>query len=125
MLALLQGMNAVGNSNPLVSAAPRTAAAKARGAQKPNPASGLQTGMGGYEHSGQLLFQEQRKSDASQLGTVRDVPFRYGPEAPRLTAAFVAQLLGQIMPDTEQQPSGALAAYEEPGMSALLCDRHL
>jgi hypothetical protein len=125
MFALLQGMNAIGNSNLPVIAASRTAAAKAHGAQKPNPASGLQMGMGGDARSGQLLFQGQRKSEASQSGTARDVPFRYGPEAPRLAAAFVAQLLGQIMSDTGQQPSGALAAYEEPGMSALLCDRRL
>jgi hypothetical protein len=53
------------------------------------------------------------------------VPFRYGPEAPRLAAAFVAQLLGQMMPNTEHRSSGALAAYEEPGVSALLFDRRL
>lgn len=118
-------MNTAGTSNMPISAAPKSAAAKWRGAQKPNPASSLQTDMGGDAHSGRLIFQDQRKSGASRFGTVRDVPFRYGPEAPLLAAAFVAQLLGQAMPDTEQQPSGALAAYKEPGRSALLCDRRL
>src|SRR6201996_4545140 len=100
MLAFLPGMNAVGNSNLPVIAASRTVAAKAHGAQKPNPTSGLQAGMGSDAHPGQLLFRGQRKSGASQSGTAGDVPFRYGPEAPRLSAAFVAQLLGQLMPDT-------------------------
>lgn len=118
-------MSPVGNSNLAVRAASRAVTGKARDAEKLKPSSGLQPDMGGNAHSGPLLFQGQRKSDASHSGTIRDVPFRHGPGAPRLTAAFVAQLLGQAMPDTEQRPSGALAAYEEPRLSALLCDRRL
>jgi hypothetical protein len=125
MFALPLGMNPVGNSNLPVSAASKTVTASARGTQKLKPSSGLQMGMGGDTHAGPFPFQGQRKTDASHIGTARDVPFRHGPEAPRLTAAFVAQLLGQVMPDTERRPSGALAAYEEPGRSALLCDRRL
>src|ERR1700761_233796 len=116
MLALPVDMNAVGNNKLPVSTASGAVSANARSVQKPRPVSGLQPDMGKDAHSSPLLFQGQRKSDASHSGTVRDVPFRYGPEAPRLSAAFVAQLLGQVMPDTGQSPSGALAAYEEPGV---------
>ena len=40
-------------------------------------------------------------------------------EAPRLSAAFAAQMLGQMMPDPERRNSGALAAYEELPATAL------
>ena len=53
------------------------------------------------------------------------MPFRYGLEAPRLNAAFVAQLLGQMMPDHEQHNSKALAIYEGAPATALFCDKHL
>ena len=43
---------------------------------------------------------------APQNGTQPHVPFRH---APRLTAAFTAQLLGQIMPDPERRPVSGYA----------------
>ena len=42
-------------------------------------------------------------------GTSHDVPLRDPRSAPRLTAAFTAQLLGQIMPDPEKRRGVAYA----------------
>jgi hypothetical protein len=53
------------------------------------------------------------------------VPFRYSAEAPRLSAAFVVQLLGQLMPGTEQPGSDLLAAYGEMPVRRPVCDRLL
>ena len=63
------------------------------------------------------------QSCSPQSGTGRTVLFRYGPDAPRLTAAFVAQLLGQVLPDPEHKsaPDYGRAARTPP--SAL--DEHL
>ncbi len=58
-------------------------------------------------------------------GTDQVVPFRYGPDAPRLDAAFVAQLLGQMMAGREQDHASVLAAYEEPSSSVRVFDKRL
>jgi hypothetical protein len=76
------------------------AAWRARALEKPNSAADLH----GKSESG-TQQQPQRRSGnpampSPQYETQSHVPFRY---APRLTAAFTAQLLGQILPDPERR----------------------
>lgn len=118
-------MNPIGHHpSPASSAAP-AAAAKARALQKIKPASDLHTEVGENPNRGPRFFQDQRRKNLCRFTTDRAVPFRYGMEAPRLSAGFAAQMLGQMMPDPERRNSGALAAYEELPATALLCDRRL
>jgi hypothetical protein len=63
------------------------------------------------------------ESGQSQAG--QTVPFRYSADAPRLNAAFVVQLLGQLMPDQERPGSYLLAAYGEMPARRPFCDRRL
>ena len=53
------------------------------------------------------------------------MPFRYSCNAPRLDAAFVAQLLGQMMPDRTPGQARMLAAYEEMPAPAQIFDTEL
>jgi hypothetical protein len=84
------------------------AAWRVRALQKPNTASDL-NGKGDddahrhhpHDHKNQTILPPQS-------GTETRVPFRHA--APRLTAAFTAQLLGQIMPDVERPSSGLKSA---------------
>ena len=118
-------MRAVGDSIQTVSNAAQIAIAKARALQKLKPASGLHAQTGDHAHTGASTYKCRRSSDLYQSGADPTVSFRYGPEAPRLNAAFVAQVLGQMMPDREPHLSGALAIYQDAPATALLCDRHL
>lgn len=118
-------MSPIGHNHlPVCSAAP-AAAAKTRALQKIKPASDLHTDVGENPYRGPHAFQDQRKNSLCRFTTDRAVPFRYGMEAPRISAGFAAQMLGQMMPDPERRNSGALAAYEELPATALLCDRRL
>jgi hypothetical protein len=85
----------------------------------------LESNDGGDSHSKKFFCDDRRKNAACYSGTDHAVPFRYGPKAPRLSAAFVAQLLGQMMPDLERDNSGALAVYRKAPAPALLCDQRL
>jgi hypothetical protein len=100
-------------------------AARSRASQKLKPASGLHAQLGDDAHSGMRSHQSQSWTALCHSGTDRSVPSRYGMEAPQLNAAFVAQLLGQALPDRAPRPAGALAAYEEIVPTALLCDTRL
>jgi hypothetical protein len=87
------------------------AAGRTRALQKAIGASGLR-GDGRYE--AQQKQAHQHKETRAQMhhnGTEGAVPFRHV----RLTAAFTAQLLGQILPDPERRPCAA-AAYEREAM---------
>jgi len=118
-------MRAAGDNNQTVSNAAQIAVAKARALQILKPASGLHADAGDMARPGPSSFKCRRSGDLYQSGTDRTVPFRYGVEAPRLNAAFVAQLLGQMMPDREQGNCGALANYEVVAAPARFCDRQL
>jgi hypothetical protein len=85
----------------------------------------LHAETGDHAHTGASAYKCRRSGDLYQSGANPTVSFRYGPEAPRLNAAFVAQILGQMMPDREPHMSGALAIYQDAPATALLCDRHL
>jgi hypothetical protein len=83
------------------------AAWRARALEKPKAAADLNGKSGGEPEQ-----QPQQKSENAQMlspryGTQPHVPFRH---APRLTAAFTAQLLGQILPDPERHFSGLKSA---------------
>lgn len=81
--------------------------------------------MGDNPHLETRSGKDRRKSTLSQSGTPSAVPFRDGFDAPRLDAAFVAQLLGQMMPARAQDHASVLAAYEEPFSSARIFDTRL
>ncbi len=98
----------------------RYAAVGPRLLEKASNASGLGAGSRDdtppWEPAGPQI---QDKMDV-QAGASH-VPFRH---ATRLTSAFVAQLLGQVLPDPERKL--VTAPYEdEPRDVALLCDRRL
>jgi hypothetical protein len=96
---------------------PRATAAnagwRARALQKPNAASDLHGKAQGEPHQPPPHDRKSQTVLPPQSGTQSHVPFRH---APRLTAAFTAQLLGQIMPDPERPSSGFKSAqsYDRP-----------
>ena len=118
-------MRAVGDNNWTASNAAQIAMARTRALQKLKPASGLHAETGDNTSSDASSFENPRGGALCHSGTEGTVPFRYGLEAPRLNAAFVAQLLGQMMPDREPHNCGALAIYEGMPTTALFCDKHL
>ncbi len=80
------------------------AAWRARALEKPKAAAGLNGKS--QDTPDQQAHQNRRNPELlpPQSGTQCHVPFRH---APRLTAAFTAQLLGQILPDPERPLAGA------------------
>ena len=72
---------------------------RSRALEKPKAAADLHGKSDGGAH--QPAHQNPRNQTIipPQSGTEGSVPFRH---APRLTAAFTAQLLGQILPDPER-----------------------
>jgi hypothetical protein len=118
-------MRPIGDLHPPVSSTALVAVAKARASKKTSPANNLHPHTGGDAEPGTRSGKDRRKSTASQPGTQTAVPFRYSSEAPRLDAAFVAQLLGQIIPDRASGLARMLAAYEETPSSAQLFDTAL
>jgi len=118
-------MRPIGDFHPPVIGTAQIAAAKARAARKTNPASGLHHQSGDDAPLETRSGKERRKSAPCQPGTPGIVPFRYSCDAPRLDAAFVAQLLGQMMPDRAPGQARMLAAYEEPLSPAQIFDTEL
>jgi hypothetical protein len=118
-------MRAVGDNNWTASNTAQIAMARTRALQKLKPASDLHAETGDNTSSDAPAFENQRSGGLCHSGTEGTVPFRYGLEAPRLNAAFVAQLLGQMMPDREPHNCGALAIYDGAPATALFCDKHL
>ena len=96
----------------------RHAAVNPRLLEKSSNASGLGTGSRDdtpdWEPAGPQIRREMPVETSAQ-----HVPFRH---APRLTSAFVAQLLGQVLPDHERRL--VVVSYdEEDRRLALLCDK--
>ncbi len=118
-------MRPISDCYPPVSSTALVAVAKARASRKANPTSSLHAPLGDDAYPGTRSGKDRRKSAACQAGTLATVPFRYSFDAPRLDAAFVAQLLGQVMPDNASGPAHVLAAYEEPQSSAQIFDTAL
>jgi hypothetical protein len=91
---------------------PKTTAANAAwracALQKPNAASDLHGKAQGQPHQPPPHMRKLQTILSPQSGTGSHVPFRH---APRLTAAFTAQLLGQILPDPERRSA---RAYDGP-----------
>ena len=80
------------------------AAWRARALQKPNASTDLHGKEQGEPHQPPPHFRKAHTVLPSQSGAQSHVPFRH---APRLTAAFTAQLLGQILPDHERRSANA------------------
>jgi len=77
------------------------AAWRTRALQKPKATAGS---YGKDDNGAQQPARRERKPEpvhARQNGTHGHVPFRHA--APHLTAAFTAQLLGQLLPDPERR----------------------
>jgi len=118
-------MRPIGDFHPPVISTASVAAAKARVSGKAIAASDLYPQTGGDPSLETRSGKDRRKNASCQPGTPAAVPFRYSREAPRLDAAFVAQLLGQIMPNREPGAARMLAAYEEPLSPAQIFDTEL
>ena len=111
-------MRPIGPTSSGWTSAARHAAVGPRLLEKACNASGLGTGSRDdtppWEPAGPQI---QDKMDAP--ASAAHVPFRH---AQRLTSAFVAQLLGQVLPDHERKLV-ATPYEDEPQGVALLCDR--
>ena len=118
-------MSSVGTANPVIIETRRAARANGKLSRKRLIISGLSADLGtGSDHS--TGFRDAGRSRTlHQRGTERDVSFRHNTIAPRLEAAFVAQLLGQVMPDRTPRASSLLKAYEDAAAPAPLYDRRL
>jgi hypothetical protein len=103
--------------------APIQAFSRLRIAQKPNVHSGLHDDNQAETKPRHGSNGSQSASTLPRSGTETTVPFQH---APRLVSPFVAQLLGQIMPDPESAISRARAAYGlNSECSSLLFDARL
>jgi hypothetical protein len=115
-------MRPIGEANPDWQERVANAAWRVRALEKPKPAADLH---GESQHNTDSR-SEQASGSASchlrQSGTEEAVPFRY---ATRLTAPFTAQLLGQILPDTERRGSAAQAYSCETRRFRLGLDKRL
>ena len=97
-------MTPIGDTGLDTRATAANAAWRARALQKPNAASDLHGKAQGEPHHPPPHARKLQTMLPPQSGTDCHVPFRH---APRLTAAFTAQLLGQIMPDPERRSARA------------------
>lgn len=118
-------MRLVGDPSASINSTALIAAAKRRASEKLNPPNSLHHQLREDADPDPRRLNGRRKSDVCRSGTDQVVPFRYGPDAPRLDAAFVAQLLGQMMAGREQDHASVLAAYEEPSSSVRVFDKRL
>jgi hypothetical protein len=100
-------------------------AARARALEKPIPISDLRMTRDEAEQPPPHHSRNSHSEKLPQSGTVEPVPTGDMLARSRLVSAFVAQLLGQILPDPERANSGALAAYDAAPLPALMCDRTL
>jgi len=118
-------MRPIGDFHPPVSSSAPVAAAKARASGKTIPTSGLHPQTSDHAPLETRSGKDRRKGASCQSGTLTTVPFRYSADAPRLDAAFVAQLLGQMIPDREPGAARMLAAYEDVQSPAQIFDTAL
>jgi hypothetical protein len=118
-------MRLAGDPSASINSTALIAAAKRRASEKLNLSNGLHHKLREDTGPDPRRPGGRRKNDVCRSGTDQVVPFRYGPDAPRLDAAFVAQLLGQMMSGREQDHASVLTAYEEPSLSARVFDTRL
>lgn len=103
-------MKPIGDINLVSSAAASALARRSLVLQKASATSGLRGEDQDPPHQSPPQGQARAHMPLPQSGTVRDVPLRDPRIAPRLTAAFTAQLLGQILPDPEKRRCVGYAA---------------
>jgi hypothetical protein len=118
-------MSPVGPANPLIIETRRTARGKAELLKNDKFINNLNTGLGANDRGDDSSRDARRPKSLYRSGAERDVPFRHSVRTPRLNTAFVAQLLGQAMPERAPQSSDALAAYNQSPALALVYDRCL
>jgi hypothetical protein len=121
-------MGPIGDTDRGWHAAAQNSAARRLALQKPSAASRLAADSGGDAPPEDRSFQNPASENLRHSGTAASVPFRHAAEieAPRLTPAFVAQLLGQILPASPSRPLDAGAAYKTGDTCfSLLLDRRL
>src|SRR5579872_7004267 len=101
-------MSPIGEQSGVCNGPAQSLAVRARATQKLKAASGLQEDLHDETPSRQDFRKAPDLQEMACSGTSSSVPFRY---APRLAAPFVAQLLGQILPDCERPRADAAGAY--------------
>ena len=121
-LRCLPFMKPVSEANWNWQAATANAAWRARALQKPSSARNLNGESREEPDHNRRPAREPSEFSVRQSGTEESVSFRY---ATRLTAPFVAQLLGQIQPDPERRPSAAHLYERETVRLSLGLDRRL
>jgi hypothetical protein len=108
-------MRPIGEAHSHWQAMAANAAWRARALQKPSATSNL-NGESGQDADRQPPSQQEETGlTMRQGGTEKPVPFRHV----RVTAAFAAQLLGQVLPDPERRFSSAEAygQHRRPGLA--------
>src|SRR5215469_4093412 len=118
-------MSPAGTHDGLIIETRRTVRAKSASLKNHVNIRDLSSDLGATDGDDPGAFGASRPRNLSRPGADRDVPFRHSAGAPRLNAAFVAQLLGQATPDPAQPLSSALAAYQQGPAAAPVCDRRL
>ena len=120
-------MKPIGDLVGNAAAGTASAAWRARALQKTSATADLRGGQGQQTHQPPPHAHKQLQTGLPHSGTDDAVSFRNAshPLRPRLTAAFTAQLLGQILPDPERRPSagrfyGQLAMPLAPGFDTKL-----
>lgn len=116
-------MGPIGGISGTCSGAKQTPALRPRALQKLNAPSDLHSGLGDQAPPHQRALAPGASQTPACSGTEEVVPFRY---ATRLVSPFVAQLLGQLMPDPETPASQARTAYGvSEARASLLLDARL
>ena len=118
-------MSSIGADHPLIIETRRFKRAAAKPRENTLSVSGLCLDRHSGDREGKTSWRAPEAKSLSRPETEHAVPFRHGAQAPRLDSAFVAQLLGQVMPQSVARPSGALAAYQPPSLAARICDLRL
>jgi hypothetical protein len=117
-------MSPIGDANAGWNGARENLAVRRLSLQKTSAANGLRPGPDGDASAEDRPWANRETENLHRSGTGASVPFRHvaEPDAMRLTSAFVAQLLGQILPETGRDRLRARAAYglDEPVTSLLL-----
>jgi hypothetical protein len=101
-------MGPIGDITSTWTGATQNLASRSRALQKLSAPSDLHSGLGDQTPPRQDFHGPGDTGALACSGTDRPVPFRY---ASRLVSPFVAQLLGQLLPNPEIPASQARAAY--------------
>jgi hypothetical protein len=117
-------MSPVQNAHSLIIETRRAVRAKAGASQNGKSDNELGGDFGAQDRRGNNFSVSGRSEKLCHPEPESFVPLRNSTgTAPN--AAFVAQLLGQVMPDFAPRPSNASAAYHQGPVPARLCDRRL